>query len=275
MVVDINIRKLKNFEKYPFKLSMDENMKELLKSIVINGIINPLIVREKEDYYEIISGHRRKYIAEILNIKEIPCIIKDMNDEEAIIVMVDSNIQRENILPSEKSLVYKMKLEAIKIQGKKIIVLDTTSESWRLKGIESIIETDEEGTEKIGKYIKLSNLIPELLELVDIKRIALRPAIELSYLNENNQHIIKNIFEYDDVTPNLSQAIRMKKLEQKGNLTKDMIELIMQEEKPNQKEKFSITYEKLRKILPNDYSNKQINNIIYKLLENYSKKNKK
>ncbi len=270
MLVDINVKNLKNFAQYPFNLSMDEKMRQLLESIIINGIITPLIVRKKDEYYEIISGHRRKYIAEILNIKKLPCIVKEMNDRESILAMVDSNICRENILPSEKAFAYKMKLEAIKDFDKKLIILDVNSERWNLNCAEFINEINNENNININKYIKLTNLNPELLELVDNKRIAFRPAIELSYLSKENQCIIRNIFDKDEVTPSLSQAIQLKKLEQEGKLNEE----ILSKEKPNQKEKFSIPYEDLKKYLPNDYSDKQIKNIIGEALKKYSLNNK-
>ncbi len=269
MLVDIDIKNLKNFAEYPFNLSMDEKMKQLLESIVINGIITPLIVRKKDEYYEIISGHRRKYIVEILNIRKLPCIVKEMNDKEAILAMVDSNIYRENILPSEKAFSYKMKLEAIKYFDKKIIILDVSSESWNLNCAEFIDEINNENNMNINKYVKLTNLIPELLELVDNKRIAFRPAIELSYLSKENQVIIRNIFDMDEVTPSLSQAIQLKRLEQEGRLNEEIIEEILSKEKPNQKERFSISYEELKKYLQKNYSDKQIKNIIVEALKKY------
>ncbi len=274
MIVDIDIKKLSNFTEYPFNLSMDENMKNLLESVVINGIITPLIVREKDKYYEIISGHRRKYIAEILNIKKLPCIVKEMNDKEAILAMVDSNIHRENILPSEKAFAYKMKLEAIKDFDKKLIILNVSSESWNLNCAEFIDEINNENNMTINKYIKLTKLIPDLLELVDNKRIAFRPAIELSYLSKENQYIIRNIFDRDEVTPSLSQAIQLRKLEQEIKLNEEIIEEILSKEKPNQKERFSISYEELKKYLQKDYSGKQIKNIIGEALKQYSLNNK-
>lgn len=169
MITDIDINKLKNFKDYPFKLTLTENMKELIESIVINGIIIPLIVRKVDELYEIISGHRRKYVAELLNIKKIPCIVKEMNDNEAILAMIDCNMDRENILPSERAFAYKMKLEAINVQSKRIFVFDVTPKDWKLENIEF---TNERNIKKINNYIRLTNLIPELLELVDSGRIA-------------------------------------------------------------------------------------------------------
>lgn len=160
MITDIDINKLKKFKDYPFKLTLTENMKELIESIVINGIITPLIVRKVDNLYEIVSGHRRKYVAELLNIKKIPCIVKKMNDNEAILAMIDCNIDRENILPSERAFAYKMKLDAIKGQSKRIFVFDITPQEWKLENIEF---TNEKSIKKINSYIRLTNLIPELL----------------------------------------------------------------------------------------------------------------
>lgn len=275
MLEDIDVKNLKNFAEYPFNLSMDNKMKELLESIIINGIITPLIVRKKDEDYEIISGHRRKYIAENLNIKKLPCIIKVMNDEEAILAMIDSNIYRENTLPSEKAFAYKMKLEAIKSFDKKLIILDVNSESQNLNCAEFIDEINNENNMTINKYIKLTNLIPELLELVDSKRIAFRPAIELSYLSKENQYIIRDIFDKDEVTPSLSQTIQLRKLEQEGMLNEDKIDDILSKEKPNQKERFSMPYEKLREYLRKDYSNKEIESIISESLKKFSQNDKK
>lgn len=160
MITDIDINKLKKFKDYPFKLTLTENMKELIESIVINGIITPLIVRKVDNLYEIVSGHRRKYVAELLNIKKIPCIVKKMNDNEAILAMIDCNIDRENILPSERAFAYKMKLDAIKGQSKRISVFDVTPQEWKLENIEF---TNEKSIKRINNYIRLTNLIPELL----------------------------------------------------------------------------------------------------------------
>ena len=271
MIVDIDTEKLKNFDNHPFKIIDDENMQNLISSIVNNGILTPLLVRPKGNYYEIISGHRRKYVADILNIRKLPCIIKEMNDDEAIINMVDSNIQRENILPSEKAFAYKMKLDAIKHQGKRIFSVSSPLD-WKLESADIIANENNESTATVRRYIRLTHLIEDLLELVDDKRIAFRPAVELSYLSEENQYIVLSIYEFDEKTPSLSQAIRMKKLEKEGNLDEDMIESIMKEEKPNQKERFSIKYEDLRKYFPKNYSNEQIEKRILKILESYSKK---
>ena len=253
-VEEINISSIKDFPNHPFKVINDEKMQEMVKSVKEYGVILPVIVRPKEDgTYEMISGHRRKRACELAGIKQIRCIVKDLTDDEATILMVDSNIQREEILPSEKAFAYKLKLEAMKHQGKRIDLEENETST----PVVAKLRTDEilgnevgESRENIRRYIRLTYLIPELLEEVDNKRIAFRPAVELSYLSEENQYVVENIFEFDEVTPSLSQAIRLKKLEQEGNLTEEKIEEILQQEKPNQKEYIKIHNEKIEKYIP-------------------------
>ena len=226
-VEEIDISKISNFPDHPFKVVNDDKMEEMVKSIKEYGVILPVIVRPKEDgTYEMISGHRRKRACELAGIKQIRCIVKDLTDDEATILMVDSNIQREEILPSEKAFAYKMKLEAMKHQGKRVDLEE--DETYRplgdkLKSADIMGQEIGESARTIQRYIRLTYLIPELLEQVDLKRIAFRPAVELSYLSEENQYVVQNIFEFDEVTPSLSQAIRLKKLEQEGHLTEEKI----------------------------------------------------
>ena len=237
-VEEIDISKITDFPEHPFKVANDEKMQEMVKSVMEYGVIVPVIVRPKENgTYEMISGHRRKKACELAGIKQIKCIVKDLSDDEAVILMVDSNIQREEILPSEKAFAYKMKLEAMKHQGKNInIEEEETSAPMvpKLTSREILGEEVGESRENIRRYIRLTHLIPDLLEQVDLKRISFRPAVELSYLSEDNQYVVQNIFEFDEVTPSLSQARRLKKLEQVGILTEEKIEEIMQQEKPHQ-----------------------------------------
>ena len=253
-IEEIDISKITDFQDHPFKVQNDEKMKEMVKSVKEYGVIIPVIVRPKEDgTYEMISGHRRKRACELAGIKQIRCIVKNLTDDEATILMVDSNIQREEILPSEKAFAYKMKLEALNHQGKRIeLEGDTTSTPVvsKLRTNEILGNEVGESRENIRRYIRLTYLIPELLEQVDLKRIAFRPAVELSYLSEDNQYVVQNIFEFDEVTPSLSQAIRLKKLEQEGHLTEEKIEEIMQQEKPNQKEFIKIHNERIVKYIP-------------------------
>ena len=253
-VEELDISKISNFPDHPFKVVNDDKMEEMVKSVKEYGVILPVIVRPKEDgTYEMISGHRRKMACELAGMKQIRCIVKNLTDDEATILMVDSNIQREEILPSEKAFAYKMKLEAMKHQGKRVDLEENETST----PVVAKLRTDEilgnevgESRENIRRYIRLTYLIPELLEQVDNKRIAFRPAVELSYLSEENQYVVDNIFEFDEVTPSLSQAIRLKKLEQEGNLTEEKIEEIMQHEKPNQKEYIKINNEKIEKYIP-------------------------
>ena len=281
-VEEIDINKIADFPNHPFKVQDDDKMDEMVKSVKQYGVILPVIVRPKDDgTYEMISGHRRKRACELAGIKQIRCTVKDLSDDEAVILMVDSNIQREEILPSEKAFAYKMKLEAMKHQGKRIDLLeDETSTPMveKLKGKTSVGmlgEQNNESAEQIRRYIRLTYLIPELLEQVDIKRIAFRPAVELSYLSEDNQYVLLNIFEFDEVTPSLSQAIRLKKLEQEGNLTEEKIEEIMQQEKPNQKEFIKIHNEKIEKYIPTKIKESgKVEDFIIQCVEEHNKREK-
>ena len=281
-VEEIDINKIADFPNHPFKVQDDNKMDEMVKSVKQYGVILPVIVRPKDDgTYEMISGHRRKRACELAGIKQIRCIVKDLSDDQAVILMVDSNIQREEILPSEKAFAYKMKLEAMKHQGKRIDLLeDETSTPMveKLKGKTSVGmlgEQNNESAEQIRRYIRLTYLIPELLEQVDLKRIAFRPAVELSYLSEDNQYVLLNIFEFDEVTPSLSQAIRLKKLEQEGNLTEEKIEEIMQQEKPNQKEFIKIHNEKIEKYIPTKIKESgKVEDFIIQCVEEHNKREK-
>ena len=280
MVENIEIYKIKDFPNHPFKVKDDENMNTLIKSVKEYGVLVPVIVRQKDNgSYEMISGHRRKKACELLGIKKIKCIVKELTDDDATILMVDSNIQREEILPSEKAFSYKMKLEAMKHQGRKLeIYLEEAIRQYDGKSESAEIIGKEVGqsARTIQRYIRLTYLIPELLDLVDSKRIALGPAVELSYLSENNQYVVENIFTFDEVTPSLSQAIRLKKLQQEELLTEEKIEEIMQEEKPNQKEFIKIHNQKIEKYIPNKVKESgKVEDFIIKCVKEYLKNNKK
>lgn len=253
-VKEIELYKIGEFPDHPFRVIDDDKMQEMVKSVKEYGVLLPVIVRKRgEGNYQMISGHRRKRACELAGIEKIKCIVKDLTDDEATILMVDSNIQREEILPSEKAFAYKMKLEAMKHQGKRVDLEENETSrplDGKLESAERMGEEVGESARTIQRYIRLTYLIPELLEQVDSKRIAFRPAVELSYLSEENQYVVENIFEFDEVTPSLSQAIRLKKLEQEGNLTEEKIEEIMQQEKPNQKEYIKIHNEKIEKYIP-------------------------
>ena len=250
----IDISKISNFPNHPFKVIDDERMLDMVKSVKEYGVIIPVIVRPKQNgTFELISGHRRKRACEIAGIEQIKCIVKELTDDEATILMVDSNIQREEILPSEKAFAYKMKLEALKHQGKRVDLeenLTSDPVGLKLQSIEIIGNDGGDSQTQVKRYIRLTKLIPELLEQVDLKRIAFRPAVELSYLDETNQYAVLDKLEYDDVSPSLSQAILLKKMQQDGIITETKIEEILDREKPNQKEFIKIHNEKIDKYLP-------------------------
>lgn len=278
-VEEIDISKISNFPDHPFKVVNDDKMEDMVKSVKEYGVILPVIVRPKKDgTYEMISGHRRKMACELAGMKQIRCIVKNLTDDEATILMVDSNIQREEILPSEKAFAYKMKLEAMKHQGKRVdLEEDTTSDpmGWKLESANKLGAEVGESMTNLRRYIRLTYLIPELLEQVDLKRIAFRPAVELSYLSEENQYVVQNIFEFDEVTPSLSQAIRLKKLEQEGHLTEEKIEEIMQQEKPNQKEFIKIHNERIEKYIPTKIKESgKVEDFIIKCVEEHNKREK-
>ena len=276
-VEEIDISKISDFPNHPFKVKDDDKMEEMVKSIKQYGVILPVIVRPKDDgTYEMISGHRRKRACELTGVKQIRTIVKDLSDDEATILMVDSNIQREEILPSEKAFAYKMKLEAMRHQGKNIDIDGNVTSApmvQKLTSREILGNEVGESRENIRRYIRLTHLIPELLEQVDLKRIAFRPAVELSYLSEENQYVVQNIFEFDEVTPSLSQAIRLKKLEQEGRLTEEKIEEILGQEKPNQKEFIKIHNERIDKYIPQKIKESgKVEDFIIQCVEEHNKR---
>lgn len=280
-VEKIDINKITDFPNHPFKVINDDKMQDMVESVKKYGVILPVIVRKKDDgTYEMISGHRRKKACELAGIKQMRCIVKDLSDDEATILMVDSNIQREEILPSEKAFAYKMKLEAMKHQGKRVDLKEETSVPMahnfeNMTSREILGKQVGESQDQIRRYIRLTYLIPELLEQVDLKRIAFRPAVELSYLSEENQYVVQNIFEFDEVTPSLSQAIRLKKLEQEGRLTEEKIEEIMQQEKPNQKEFIKIHHERIEKYIPTKIKESgKVEDFIIQCVEEHNKREK-
>ena len=259
---------------HPFGVRDDEEMAELMESISTFGVINPVIVRRTGDeQYEMISGHRRKYACLKLGIDTLPVIVRDLSREEAIIYMVDSNLQREHILPSERAKAYKMKLEAIKKQGKRN---DLTSvplaQKFGKTSREIVGEQSGESADQVRRYIRLNNLIPELLEDVDMGKIAFRPAVELSYLEEEEQKDLSYYIDENEATPSLSQAIQMKKLSQEGVLTEERIQAILTEEKPNQKLKIKVPLERIQNYFPPDASAKEIEDTIVEALKDYRQK---
>lgn len=257
----------------PFKLTLDTEMERLIESIAETGVIAPIIARPTENgKYEIVSGHRRKYACEYLGIKSVPTIIKELDRNEAVIFLVDSNLQRENILPSEKAFAYKMKLDALSAQGKRTD-LTSCQVGTKLRSDELMAQSAEDSARQIQRYIRLTNLIPPILDMVDKKRIAFTPAVELSYLLPEEQIILLSEMEYNDCTPNLSQAQRLKEMSVQGLLfTEERLSAIMGEEKANQKERLKIPADRVRKYFPKDYTTAQIEETIVKLCEAYHRK---
>lgn len=265
-IKNINIDLLIPFENHPFKKREGIEKEELAESVKENGLLEPIIVRSfSAGTYEIISGHRRVEVCKELGIQTVPAIFRDMTKDEAVIAMVDSNLQREHLLPSEKAFAYKMKLEALKHQGK------TTSRQLvgKLESADKISES--ESGRQVQRYIRLTHLIPELLQLVDEERIAFTPAVELSYLPENEQKILAEEIEYTDATPSLSQAQRLRKYSEQGRLSIDTIFAVLSEEKPNQKEQVKFKTEDIRKYFPKSYTSLDMQKTIITLLEKWQR----
>lgn len=268
----IQVDKLKTFENHPYKVEENEEMEMLTQSIKENGILSPLIVRPIENSeYEIISGHRRLFASKLAGLTEVPAFVYEMDRDKAIIALVDSNLHREHLLPSEKAFAYKMKVEAMNRQGERTD-LTCSQVGKRLNTYEVIAEESGESRNQIHRYIRLTNLLPELLKYVDDGQISFTPAVELSYLNDIEQRDLLQAMELNDCTPSLSQAVRMKKLSQAGKLDDDIINKIMAEEKANQKERIKIPTERVRKYFPKSFSNSQIEDEIVKLCEVHYKR---
>jgi len=265
----INLGELHSFPENPFRVREDEAFDALVLSIKENGLISPLVVRLHEDGgYEIISGHRRRLACERAGLETVPALIYALDRDSAAIALVDSNLHRENILPSEKAFAYKLKLEALSRQGKRTD-LTSCQVGTKFRSDAEIAETVSDSARQIQRYIRLTHLVPELLDLVDDKRIAFTPAVELSYLTEQEQYTLFDTIESEECTPSLSQAQRMKKLSQVGRLTADVIYAIMSEEKPNQREKIKLSAERVREYFPKSYTTQQMEDTIIKLLEQW------
>ena len=252
-VEKIAVSSISNFPNHPYQVTENEEMEDFVENIKENGVIYPVIVRPKEDgTYEMISGHRRKRACELAGIKEIPAIVRNMSNEDAIIYMVDSNKQRERILPSEKAFAYKMKLEAMKRQGQRNDLETLSPLATKLnKSTAEIIGADfGEGKDNVYRYIRLTELIPELLQLVDDEKMKLRPAVEISYLTKSEQEYVFEVMEYNEVFPSHPQSRELKKLSADGNLTDDDIDRILSEEKPNQKENIKFSVDKVKGYFP-------------------------
>ena len=260
-VLDIEISQIDDFENHPFKVKDDEDMEKLMESIATYGVLTPVIIREKGDRYEMVSGHRRKHACERLGMETIPAVVKELTREEAIIAMTDSNIQRENILPSEKAWAYKMKMDAIKHQGK---TLGPVGLKWSATKISA--ENNESETQ-IKRYIRLTELIPELSQKVDEGKIAFRPAVELSYLTEKEQYELLEVMEREDCTPSLAQSIKFKELSRNGKLDKTILSKILSELKANQIEKIIFKRNELEKYFPETVTVLDIKTKMMSLLE--------
>ena len=264
------LSKLATFENHPFRVAQDEDFQKLVESVKENGGLIPAIARPKGDGYELIAGHRRKLAAAIAGLDTIPVLVRNLSNEQAVIAMVDSNVQRENILPSEKAFAYKMKLDAIKRQGKRT---DLTSRQVGEKWSISLVSKDSNESERqIQRYIRLTELIPQLLQMVDEKRIAFNPAVELSYLPEEQQVFLLSAMEAEQATPSLSQAQKLKALSNDGTLDEAAILAVMQEQKANQKEQVRIPYDKVKAIIRKDLNPKEMEEFILKAVADYQKK---
>ena len=268
---DIPISEIDEFPDHPFKVLMDGDMEQLVESIKRNGVMTPATVRLKEDgRYELISGHRRKKACELAGLETLKCEVKDLTRDEAIIVMVESNLQRSVILPSEKAFAYKMRLEAMNRQGQRLDLTSTPMVS-KSRSNETLADKVGESREQIRRFIRLTELVPEILQMVDERQIAFRPAVEISYLAEEQQYTLLEAMGYNDATPSLAQAIKMKKFSQDGKLTDEVIQSIMEEEKPNQKEKPAFRDERITKLIPKSVPRGQETDFVVKALEFYNR----
>lgn len=268
---EIPISEIDEFPDHPFKVLMNEDMEQLVESVSRSGVMTPATVRQKEDgRYELISGHRRKKACELAGLETLKCEVKELTHDEAIIVMVESNLQRSVILPSEKAFAYKMRLEAMNRQGNRADLTSTQLVS-KLRSNEELADKVGESREQIRRFIRLTELVPEILQMVDEKQIAFRPAVEISYLAEEQQYTLLEAMSYNDATPSLAQAIKMKKFNQDGKLTDEVIQSIMEEEKPNQKEKPAFRDERITKLIPKTVPKGQETDFVVKALEFYTR----
>lgn len=267
-VKEIPLNELHPFRDHPFKIQNDEEMKRLIESIQKFGTLTPALARPlSEGGYELMSGHRRLAACQVLGIETMPVIIREMSDDEAVIAMVDANLQREHILPSEKAFAYKMKLEAIKHQG-----VTSRQVGEKLLSVTQVSKESDDSERQVQRYIRLTYLIPELLSMVDEGKIAFNPAVEISYLDRSEQRVLLNAMELNDCTPSHAQAIRLKKLSQEGVLQDQTIYNILAEQKPNQQEQYKFKREDIRKYFPKSYTDKQICDTVIKLLEQWQRR---
>ncbi len=268
---DIPVAEISDFPDHPFKVRMDEDMENLVESVKERGVLSPVLVRPLEDgSYQMVSGHRRKRASELAGLETVPCIVRELTEDEATILMVDSNLQRERVLPSERAHAYKMKLEAMKRQGQRNDLTLSPMET-KLRTSAVIAQGSGDSRAQVDRYIRLTNLIPPLLDLVDEGKIAFRPAVELSYLTESEQSSLAENISYDEATPSLAQAIKMKDFSREGRLNPDVILSIMSEEKPNQREKYSFQADRLRQYIPVGLSPQQREDYVVKALDYYKR----
>ena len=279
-VTDLPTAGISDFPGHPFKVRMDESMTELADSVKERGVLSPVLVRPMPDgSYQMVAGHRRKMAAELAGLPTVPCIVRELTDDEAIIIMVDSNLQREQILPSEKAFAYKMKLDAMKRQGQRTD-LTLSPAATKLDSAAMLGKQSGESRDQVFRYVRLTNLVPELLDMVDNSvlkekdklQMALRPAVELSYLTEDEQNALLEVMDCEDCTPSHVQAIKMRGFSEKGKLNPDVILSIMQEEKPNQVEQFKIPRSRIDKFFPAGTPAQKIEDTIVKALELYRKR---
>ena len=270
-VVMLNPADISDFPNHPFKVRQDEAMAEMVDSVKRYGVLVPALVRPKADGgYEMVAGHRRKCAATLAGITEMPCIVRNLTDDEATIIMVDSNLQRETILPSEKAFAYKMKLEAIKRQGQRSDLTSTPLVS-KSRSNEELGQKNGDSREQVRRFIRLTELIPSILDMVDSGKIAFRPAVELSYLSKEQQQSLYDTMECEDCTPSLAQAIKMKEFSRDGKLTEEVILSIMQEEKPNQREKPAFRDERITRLIPKSIPRGQETDFVIRALEFYNR----
>ncbi len=271
-VVTLNPADISDFPNHPFKVKQDEAMAEMVDSVKQYGVLVPALVRPKADGgYEMVAGHRRKCAATLASITEMPCIVRNLTDDEATIIMVDSNLQRETILPSEKAFAYKMKLEAMKRQGQRSDLTSTPLVS-KSRSNEELGQKNGDSREQVRRFIRLTELIPSVLDMVDSGKIAFRPAVELSYLSKEQQQSLYDTMECEDCTPSLAQAIKMKEFSRDGKLSAEVILSIMQEEKPNQREQFKMPKERISKYFAPGTPAQKIEDTIIKALELYRRR---
>ena len=273
-VQQIPIGELFPFKNHPFKVLDDESMQRTVESVEQYGVLSPLIARPRpEGGYEIISGHRRQHAAQLAGLDALPVIVRQMDDDAAVLLMVDSNLQRENILPSERAFAYKMKLEAMKRQGMRTdLTFGPLGQKSAINTRDTLATEVPDSSRQIQRYIRLTYLIPELLEMVDDGKIAFNPAVEISYLEQSEQRVLLNAMELNDCTPSHAQSIRLKKLSQEGVLQDQTIYDILAEQKPNQQEQYKFKREDIRKYFPKSYTDKQVCDTVIKLLEQWQRR---